>query len=169
MKELICLILAAALLFILSSCYLTGANDSIYFYYLRSQFTHGASDSVIVAEVRELSGNYEITDLIRQYLNGPLDSTLKTPFPADTSLITFENEAGTVSITLSDQIGALTGVSLSLACTCLAKTVMELTDSKTVHISAETLALNGRDYLSFEADTVLLLDDGIPTTDSVAE
>ena len=168
MRRRLCLLFAAILFFMLSGCRHIETETVYNFYYLRVEYTCGSQDSVISTEARKFPEKHEVSDLLKLYLNGPLDKTYKNPFPKNTSIIDFEHQADTVSIKLSDQIGALTGVSLSLTCACLAKTAMDLTGAETVHISADTLLLNGKNFITFDADTILLLD-GSSTTDPVTE
>lgn len=169
MKRSIYLILVVAILFTLHGCQANESGESIHFYYLRSEYAYGTADSVIAAESRELISAYDPSELLRLYLEGPLEAALKTPFPKQTKLVAFSRNADTVSITLSDQVENLSGVSLSLACACLAKTVMEMTGAVTVHICAETVPLNGTAVITLDADTILLLDNSTVATVSVTE
>lgn len=164
MKRSICCILVFSLIIFLSGCIPSNAEESIQFYYLRSKYAYGSVDSVIAVEVRDLPENNNINELLIQYLKGPLDSSLESPFPVDTMLIQLNSNGTIIHITLSDHIGKLTGVPLSLACACLAKTAMELTGAKTVQISADTLALNGKDFITVEIDDILLMDDSTVVT-----
>ena len=60
---------------------------------------------------------------------------------------------------LSDEIAQLEGIALSLACGCLAKTVMALDDVYGVRIYAKTKPLDHRDYVYMDNETLLLLDE----------
>lgn len=159
MKKAICIIFVALLLCSLSACESKKIENPVNFYYLRTKYTYGTEDSVISAEIREYSEDDNTAGLITQYLKGPQDPLLSSEFPFGTKLVTLEQQAHAISITLTDHITRLSGASLSLACVCLAKTVMEYTGTKTVFISAETKFLSNQSYITVTEDDILLVDD----------
>ena len=159
MKKAVCIMLVALLLCSLAACQNKKIENPVNFYYLRTKYTYGSADSVISAEIREYPEADNTAGLITQYLKGPQDNLLSSEFPFGTKLVALEQQGRTISITLTDHISRLSGASLSLACVCLAKTVMEYTGAKTVFISAETKFLSNLSYITVTEDTILLVDD----------
>lgn len=161
MKRLISILIAVCLIISMSSC--TQGDEiasPVHYYYLRTEFTYGASDSVIAAEVRESAGfenNYEA--LLDFYLSGPVNTEFLSPFPASTKLHSLSWENGVLCLTLSDSFAQLTGLDLSLACACLGKTCMELTGAEEVVLRAQTQQLDGEDTIIITADSFVLLDE----------
>ena len=159
MKKVICMILVALLFYSLSACENKKIENPVNFYYLREKYTYGSVDSVISAEIHESPDTNNTAGLITQYLKGPQDSFLTSEFPFGTKLVALNKQDHAISITLTDNISKLSGTSLTIACVCLAKTVMEYTGINTVFISAETKFLANKSYITITADDILLLDD----------
>jgi len=58
-------------------------------------------------------------------------------------------------VVLSDDVGSLSGIELMIACGCLAKTVLEVSQSEVVHIRAENILLNNHEYIEFTEQSFL--------------
>ena len=164
MKKSICIILVVLLLCSLSACENKKIENPVNFYYLRTKYTYGSEDSVVSAEIHDYPEIDNTAGLITQYLKGPQDSLLSSKFPFGTKLVTLEQQEHLISITLTDHISQLSGATLTLACICLAKTIMEYTGVKTVRISAETKLLSNMSYITVTEDDILLVDDTAQVT-----
>lgn len=172
MKRLISCLLSAALLLSLCACTTQQDEfeDPVSFYYLQVQLTeqihHGSVHSVITPEIREGKQlRQDLTQLLKQYLAGPGTETVRSPFPAGTSLIGWEMDGTTLCITLSDDIANLTGIDMTLACACLAKTCLEFGQYGSVRIRAESLSLDGKVSITINESILLLLDDTVPVNE----
>lgn len=166
MKRLICVVLVLCAVLCLPGC----AQESnmaapVRFYYLRAtlpndEVFHGASDSVILAEIRDGEGH--LSDdwyLINQYLNGPVDFQYASPFPAGTALVDLIPEESAIHVVLSDDFAELKGMKLTLACSCLTMTVLELTGAEAVVIYTESEQLDGKDQITMDRESLILFDD----------
>lgn len=159
MKKTIAIILLAFYTLELCACAKVAVSDtSVSFYYPRNEYTYGEEGSVIDAEIRQRSD--DLSKTISLYLLGPEDSVFRSIFPADVVLIHCTTEDDLGKITLSDQIADLSSLDLTLACTSLAMTCMELTNVDTVSIRAETLLLNGKQSLDFSRSSICMVDMG---------
>lgn len=127
-------------------------------YYPNAEITFGHDSGVISAETRE-SKDLSTEEIIRLYLAGPLDPIHNSPFPKDTALITMQTENESVTITLSDAYASLSGYSLTIANSCLAKTVMELTNLDRVIICCETKSIGGEARIELTMDDIIWVDD----------
>lgn len=172
MKRMISLLLCSMLLLCLFGCGQTQEKlvDPISFYYLHApvnhQIQHGTEHSVITPEIREgLGVRRNISALLAQYLSGPKAESYVSPLPADTKLVDWTTEDTTLCITFSDEISDLTGIDLTLACACVAKTILEIGNFDTVKIQAETLPLDGKTSITMDKNNMLLLDDVNPNTE----
>ena len=163
--------LTALLLAILTLLSLWGCEQAqeivcpVSFHYLRAplsngEIAHGSADSVIAPEIREGDGR-DILYLLDIYLLGPLDRDFRSPFPVGTTLEDFSMEDGTANLLLSDELGKLSGIDLTLACGCLTLTVMDLTGAETVTIRAERTLLDGKESLTMDR-SLILIDDTAP-------
>lgn len=169
MKKVISLSMICLLIFWMTACSVKQALQStVSFYYPRAEYTYGNVDSIIAQESREAAVHGTDTgEWITLYLLGPTDIALRSPFPERTALISCQQEVDGLHITLSDDFAELTGLELTLACTGLAATCMQITQLDTIHISAQTKMLDGESSITIHADSVAFLDK--VSTDRVAE
>ena len=98
--------------------------------------------------------------LVRALLNGPTEGNLKTPFPRGLSLLEcrWDEEAGAVRLLLSEQYGALTDISLTLADYSLVLTLSQLEGVETVEIFTEGHSFSYRSHSALSAEEALLID-----------
>ena len=153
------------------SCLLFGCRDAekdpqdhATFYYCRSEYQYGSDESVVVAEKRDVSGHADdVNYILTLYLLGPMDETLISPLPGTTRLLSLENDKQVLTITLSDTDKELSDAQFTLACGCLTKTCLELTDSTAVTI------ISGDRSITMDAGDLLLFDDGLPAETNTEE
>ena len=141
MKKIIPVTLLMLMIAGLWGCGLLGGSgeDSVTFYYQRpaAEFSYGQEDGVIAAEKREISGRRDnLQYLLTLYLRGPQDPALVSPFPSGTALAELQTEDSTLVITLNSTFAQLKDIDLTIACTCLAKTCFEISDTQQVRIEA---------------------------------
>ena len=141
-------------------------RDPVSFYYRRAAIEYGGEDGVVAPEKREAYGLREdLLALLQLYIRGPETEGLVNVFPHSAEVLAVSQEETVVTVHMSRSFSQLGGIRLSVACTCLAKTVMELTGAETVRISADNATLAGARYLEFDKDTVLLEDTGAVHTE----
>lgn len=134
-------------------------KEPVSFYYRRAKLTYSDAASVIAPEARESAGHTEDTAyLLAEYLKGPKSEEFLRTFPTQVSLADLKLGKATAEITLSDNFAVLSGMDLTIACACLTMTVMELTGSETVKISAENALLNNAPQITMDKNCLLLLD-----------
>ena len=86
---------------------------------------------------------------------------LTSPFPRGVSLLSWdwdEEEPGVLRITLSEQYGALTDISLTLADYCIVLTLSQLEEVEGVEIRSGGHSAGYRSHQTLRADEVLLWD-----------
>ena len=114
-------------------------DNTMTFYYARSQFAYGVPDGVIGSEQRDVGGHERDVDyLLALYLEGPLDTSLTSPFPRKTvtRILSVTQQTGLLNIQLSDLSNAMTDSQFSLACACLTKTSLALPGVHAVQITS---------------------------------
>lgn len=130
--------LLLCVLLIFSGCQVVRKpNKELCFYYLQSSIVYGSTDGVIAAENKHAPNEPDLENLIVQYLEGPGEPSLRSPFPANTRLVSVHLRGDTLEIQLSVDFSILTGMDRTLACACLAKTVFPLTTAEQVLILTE--------------------------------
>ena len=161
MKRIFSILILICLLFSLTAC--RQESDPVVepanFYYRNSDIAFGAEDgliSVYVAETKDLNG--KIIDILNLYVKGPYDSRHKFTFPSGTTVLRCNVSGDTTFIMVSNEFARLTGIDLTVACTCLAKTVMDLTGTDKITISASDVPLEGNTSITISRGNVLLKD-----------
>ena len=131
----------------------------ICFYYPMQSPSYDAASSIISAQTREGAGLNVLDDILYLYFQGPEDPALENPFPAGLRLISVRQENNTLYLTVSDEMAELNGLALTIACTCLTITCLDLVDVEYICIQAENSTLSGEKTIIMNRDCLLLLDD----------
>lgn len=129
-------------------------ENTVSFYYPRVEYDYQAEMPVIAPEYREVTGHRNDLDyLVSLYLMGPLNNELVVPFPAGTRLVKTAQENASLTVELTDTGRALSDIRFSLACACLSKTCMELTEVQSVTV------VSGSRRLTTTEESLLLIDN----------
>lgn len=162
MKKLISLLLSAVMVVSLCACGQSQPEQSGKFYYRRIQPAYGSADGMISPEIRTFSavGN-DLSEVLESYFSGPESRGLESPFPRNTRVNSWEMQEGTLLLTLNEPFAALSGVDLTVACSCIARTFLEILPIEEVTISVANKLLNGHEQISLRTDNMSFLDDGL--------
>jgi len=158
MKRILCMILAVSALFFLIGCTNEKIEDPVSFYYIRTKYTYGGADSVIVEETRnseEYSSEYH---LVKAYLEGPNDVSLDCPFSTATKLMNLHLEGDTVYITLSSHLIVLSKAKQTLAAVCLLKSLNDFSNINTIQIEVEAIPFGSVEPIIVSMDDIHLYD-----------
>lgn len=166
MKRYLLWFLIVLLLFASTGCN-QGSTDflePVNFYYCNDIAADDPSGNafynIFVAEVHEGAGYTDnLQALLSLYLQGPIDASLVSPFPAELQIISVEEADSKISIVVSNELASLTGLDLTIACACLSMTVMELLPCDSVQISAESALLDKHRAITMTQDLLVLIDD----------
>ena len=159
MKKVLCLLLCLLMLLPLLGCQEeSGYQRPLTFYYPVKDIGYAPTDICIGGETREGIVFESFTQQLQAYLQGPVSEDLSHPFPKNVRVVHSLLEDHRLYLTLSDELSVLTGLSLTLACCCIAKTTMEWTNATEVHISAASTLLGGEKTLLFTAENMNMLD-----------
>ena len=162
MKKQICIVLTICILFSCTAC--AGRQQKLQvpadFYYCTSTITYDSPTGVIASESREtVSFSNDLTAIINHYLEGPQSDLLYSPFPAGSSVIRLQQTGSDISVVFNESFATLTGIKLTLACVCLAKTLFSLSESETVTIRARNSNLDGNRDITLTRNNVLTVDE----------
>lgn len=163
MKKTLCILLSITLLVTMFGCQIDDNNNAHTFYYPRSDYGYDALEgkfhkSAIKGESREVISSQSLLETINVYLSGPITQDLTNPYPKQMSLETVSIVGRTLYITVSDHLSELTGIQIMIACACLGKTSMELTNTNCVVISCEKALLDGKKSITLYSDQVIIED-----------
>ena len=159
-KRILCWI--PVILMLVSLCGCTSKQkikNPVLFYYPKTNITYGGTEQVIQSEPRESFGkenNWRY--LLEEYLHGPISDQLQSPFPPRLEIVTLSFTPDTLTLVLSKSITYLSAADLTIACTSLALTCMDMTGVKVVKIQADNVLLNGRRTIEINRDSVQHLD-----------
>ena len=160
MKRLIPILLALSLLF--TGCARTEFREPGTFYYHRTDTTFRGDEGVVAPEERELagvSGNLEA--MLRLYCDGPKEPGLENPLPPDAVLLSHTLYNQVLTLRFNAALAQLSGVELTVAAGCLARTFQPLTGASTLILTAEGAFLNGDTSLTVTLEVLSLLDDSL--------
>lgn len=148
MKRFFCLILSA---FLLTGCSFTSSvSDPVNYYYPRAEADYNQESSLIAYEQREATGHRNnLGYLMSMYLMGPVNETLVSPFPADTTIFSIWMDGRSITLEISDTTRTLTDAEFSLACACLTMTCLDITNAQKISIVSgeRTFTSDGSDLL----------------------
>lgn len=159
MKRLLCCFLAIISVLCLWGCDEDNAEASASFYYVRSTYIYGREDGIMAAEPFDTTGFADDRNVLAAYLDGPKNADLISPFPKGTKIIDFACKGETLYITLSSHVVALSKAKQVLACTCFARTAIELMGVKAVHFETDNSTVARMDPIVIDNDAFLLYDD----------
>ena len=133
-------------------------QDFVLYYLLEGEPVHG---SALDWEPYPGEADPGPEELLTALLAGPTQEGLTSPFPRGVSLLSWdwdEEEPGMLRITLSEQYGALTDISLTLADYCIVLTLSQLEEVEGVEIRSGGHSAGYRSHQTLRADEVLLWD-----------
>lgn len=132
------------------------------FYYRRTDTAYGTVDGIIAGEQRELALTHDdLGAILALYFRGPESPELESPFPRDTAVTDWSVEGDVLTLTMADSFAAINGVELSVACTCITKTLVGLTDVRQVRFQVENGLLGGEKILTMSEELISLSDDSL--------
>lgn len=163
MKRFVCLILVIATIIGATACASSNPEYPGNFYYRRPEIYYfGGSDGVVAPEERDLADIHDDLDaMLVTYFAGPVSSDLESPFPRDTAPIDWNMNNTRLTINLNEEFSQLSGIDLTIACACIAKTFLELTEATSVCIRADGAMLNGSDSIVISENSLSLTDNSI--------
>lgn len=146
-RKLLSLVLALLLL-----CGCTATSNSVQgwvdFYYLKNDLNLDKDNSMIVPESVDIGEqSNDLKAALELYLQGPQSGYLYSPFPDDIKLIAVQKIEGRVEITMNARLASLTGIELTLACCCLAKTCTSISGIEEIRIFSQDRLLDGDPYI----------------------
>ena len=170
-----------ALLVLLSGCtYAAVASrqeqESYALYFRERELSAAPGGDALRAEQAYLPDSVDRDDtlqvaqaLMEELLDGPLDETLRSPFPAGTALLSLALEGGRAVVDLSSAYGTLSGVSLTLADYAIALTLAQLPEISEVRITVRGQELAYRASQRFRPRDVLFTttEDVVSTVTAV--
>lgn len=157
MKKVISIIFVCLLL--LSGCIAVQDNNSekaALFYYKPSL---NQANQVVCKEYRDLKGGQSnLKVLLNAYFDGPVTENLQMLFPTGTKPVDIQQTKETVTLILSDHCANMSRLDLTIACSCLVKTLFPYTEASTIIIQAENGFSNVDGALTYREDTILTDD-----------
>lgn len=161
MKRMICLLLSGVLLLVCCGCAKKTPvqQDGIVFYYPNAQLTFQPGSSIYGSEVRSLATPDNWAQVLNIYFLGPEGEHLTSPFPSGLTVKKTIMTKDTIYITVSDHLTELSGLDMTIACSCLTLTAMALSGVERVVINAENALLDGQKKISMDKNNLLLSED----------
>ena len=160
MKRMILILLSLTLLF--TGCSRTEYREPGTFYYHRSDTAFRGSDGIVAPEERELSGvSGDLDALLTLYCAGPKESGLENPLPPGTVILNHTLYNRVLTLRFNAKLAQLSGVELTVAVACLARTFLPLTGADTLILTADGAFLNGDTSMTVTLEDLSLQDDSL--------
>jgi len=154
MRRSLCIVLIFCCLLGLCACTQSEQPEGHPFYYLAEETEVGKGATLFRTEQRQVDSSRPWKERIQMYLTGPVDASLRNPFPRDLTVTaaTLREEDGVMELTLSEEYAQLTGIGLTLANSCLVWTLTEYDEVHQVELYCESGAnlMDGNRYLTRE-------------------
>jgi spore germination protein GerM len=159
--------IAAAFLLLCLGLGLIGCSDSsegyvypVDFYYLRqdADIQYSKEDGIITFETREGGHGESITHLLNLYFQGPADEMLVSPFPEKLNVISAHFSHNALDLILSDEFSDLTGIDLTVACACIARTCLLWDGVEAINIRVQDSKAEASQTILLTKDSIILHD-----------
>lgn len=162
MKKIIAIVLILALSIPLFGCGKQELRSPGTFYYYRMETEFSGPDSVLAPEEKELHGiEDDLSAILELYCEGPENRNLESPLPRGCSVPGYTLEDNVLKLHFGTDFAALSGVELTVAAACLARTFLPLTGAETLVLTADGALLNGETSLSLTLQELGLRDDSL--------
>lgn len=162
MKKLICIILCICLAAPLCACGEPELRSPGTFYYYRAETEFSGTDGVLAPEAHELHGiENDLTAILALYCEGPDSAYLENPLPSGCAAPRFTLEENVLTLHFEQDFAALTGVELTVAAGCLARTFLPLTGAEQLILTADGTLLGGETAMALTLSDLGLRDDSL--------
>lgn len=162
MKRSICIILCILLTAALFGCGDPELRSPGTFYFYRNDTAFSGTDGVLAPEPRELNGIREDLDAILElYCSGPLSDDLSNPLPTGCAVPRWTLEDTILKLHFGQDFAVLSGVELTIAAGCLARTFLPLTGCDKLILTADGALLNGETAMQLTLSELGLRDDSL--------
>lgn len=160
MKRYVTLFLCMVLCLSAAACAQDNSRTYADFYYYRMDPAYGVDDGVLVSEVRELAASREdLATALEQYLKGPEAAGFESPIPTGTRLNAWSRSGQTLTLDFDESLAALSGIELTIAAGCLAKTFLPMAGADTLVLTAGGALLDGNTSVKVSLSELALYDD----------
>ncbi len=161
MRKIFCFILPVIIILSLLGCGKKGDDASVpvEVFFRNAAEVYNNEEAIIKPEIWDFDGyENDLQGFLNLYLLGPVADDSFSPFPSGLQIVAIQPNEDRLCITLNDPYDELTGLDLTIASACLAKTVMGLTGCDVVEITS----LNAASSIVMDREILLLLDDSSP-------
>ena len=154
--------IVVVLLVLLTGCYNATEIDSniVTFYYIHNEIEYGTSSGVITPMTVEAKPDAKKKKkLLTIYFNGPTNYECISPFPAGITLEELQINRDKAQLLLSPHMATISGLELTVSLACLTRTVIEMTNVRTVEIRIQNNQIDGADSITLSLNNFTYFDD----------
>lgn len=164
MKKYLCFFLCVLIVGSLCGCGQEDIklSDPVNFYYPVKIDYRYDYEPMIQPEQREGKG-YEknLLGFTDRYMNGPENHRLRSVFPQDCYPVSVCRNGSRITVYMSPGFTKLTGIDLTLACSCLTMTLTEYTGAETINICVKDIKLDGQRTIIMSKNDFTLVDGSL--------
>lgn len=135
------------------------ASQPTEFYYCNTEISYNNPAAVIQSEDREAAFYMGSLDqMLKDYLAGPRSDGLYSPIPAGTKLVDCYVEDGAAYITFSEAFASLSGVKLTVCCSCILMSINSFAGIQSLYVSAENAQIDEKKEFIVDMNDIILMD-----------
>lgn len=167
-RRISALLLAFALLLFCGCGQQPSSKDMVHpirFYYKVTDDRYEATGQAMECEWFETQGHKDDYPwILNAYFDGPSGQQLLAPFPKSLELLSVQRDGESLRVNVSEELSQLSGIDLTMACSCITLTCLELDGIETVSITANGASMDGRMAVIMTREDLLLEDAGSDDT-----
>ncbi len=138
-------------------------TESVYFYYYNVSALYDNTEDVIYAQPIYADMNaMALKDIVSKYLQGTASENMDIPFAAGTTVIEIKEATDALTVILSGECSGVQQLELTLAGSCLARTLFQFTQVQSITVQSEDGFSYAENDLTFTRSNILTADDLIP-------
>ncbi len=163
-RSCLALLLAAAL----TACAASRSpeNASVQLYYQQAETSYASPDGVLAAAYMALPEDVTYSEFLNLYFSQPVEPSLRSPFPKGLRCDWTYLEGGVLTVYLSEEYDALSGLDRSLAAACLTLTLTQFRSVHGVCLETEKSAASGAEPALLREQDFVRQDLGAVNTET---
>ena len=171
MKKRYCIGALLLLVLLLAGCARLRSEPnglSMDFYYQAADAEFDSPTGALGVEVRTFEGTQWPTfdEILNIYFQGPRESGLLSPFPAELECLSTSLDDGVLTVILSDAFSSLTGINHSIASACLTNTLTQFQNVTGVCLETDADPESEKDTVVLANSDFVLQDIGAINTET---
>ena len=161
MKRVVAMVLCLIFTAALCGCKKKDAEIQVpvNYYYCKNEYSYNSDSGIFCVEIHEgVDFRANTKRMLDSYLLGPYIDGCINLLPENTRLVCCEMKDNALNLRFSEELSQLSGVRISMFCSCVTMTVADYTQIETVIFSAENSQLDNKDEIILNVADIAITD-----------